>query len=462
MDLLIDPFLTGNFAPVTEELDGADLIVTGTIPQALQGHYLRNGSNPAFAPRGRYHWFDGDGMIHAVHLEGGHASYRNRWVRTFGLQVEREAGSALFGGINNFVIPDDPDLFSRMGGPFKNVANTHVVEHAGKVLALWEGGFPHELDRDLDTIGLYDFDGRLEGAMTAHPKIDPVTGEMLFFGYSQLPPYLRFHVVDASGALVHSQEIDIPAGVMMHDFVITDRHAVFLDAPALFDLEAVLHGGPAIRWAPEQGCRIGVLPRDPSAGGITWHEVDPCFVFHFVNAWSDGDRLVVDAARHPRLSMPGDDPGTGAGAPTLARFTVDLNRGGATTEQLDDRAIEFPRIDERRTGLHARYGYSPSGPPGGTGVGVFDRLLKYDLDGSDVQEVVFGPGRGTGEAVFAPDPDGTAEDDGWLLAYVHDETTDQTELVIIDARDLPAGPVATVRLPARVPYGFHGSWMAAG
>jgi carotenoid cleavage dioxygenase len=456
-----EPFLSGNFAPVFDEHDTGALPVTGQIPTALRGAYLRNGSNPQFSPLGRYHWFDGDGMIHGITLEDGTARYRNRWVRTTGLEEERKAGHALFGGLSNFTFPD-AELFAKMGGPFKNAANTHVVRHAEKILALWEGGFPHELTAELETVGLWDFGDKLVGPMTAHPKIDPATGEMLFFGYSQFPPYLRFHVVDAAGDLVRSEEIDIPAGVMMHDFVITDQHALFLDAPAVFDLDAVMTGGSAITWKPENGCRIGVLPRAGSAADVTWYEVDPCFVFHFMNASTDGERITIDAARHSRMAMPGDLVTDDAEYPSLARFTIDTVRGFASWEQLDDRPIEFPRINDHRAGLAHRYGYCPSMPTGPDAeVGVFDRLVRYDLQTGATTEHDLGPGRSVGEAVFAPDPDGSAEDDGWLLSFVYDAADDRTDFVILDARDLAADPVATVRLPARVPHGFHGSWLPA-
>ena len=461
MTIETEPFLSGNFAPVHDEHDTDVLPVTGRIPDALQGAYLRNGSNPQFTPLGAYHWFDGDGMIHGLTLEDGTARYRNRWVKTIGLEEERKVGHALFGGLNNFVFPDG-ELFEKIGGPFKNAANTHVVAHADKILALWEGGFPHELTRELETVGLWDFDGKLVGPMTAHPKIDPVTGEMLFFGYSQFPPFLRFHVVDAGGDLVRSEEIDLPAGVMIHDFVITDQHAIFLDAPAVFNLDAAMTGGPAIGWQPENGCRIGVLPRAGTAADIAWYEVEPCFVFHFMNASADGDRITIDAARHSRLGMPGDLITEDATFPSLARFTVDTTRGTASWEQLDDRPIEFPRIDDRRAGLANRFGYCPSMALGDDiEVGVFDHLIRYDLQTGAAVAHDFGPGRAVGEAVFAPDPSSDGEDDGWLLSFVYDATEDRTDFVILDARDVAGEPVATVHLPTRVPHGFHGSWVPA-
>lgn len=225
------PYLTGVYAPVTDELDLPDLEITGVVPPALSGSFLRNGPNPAFPPLGAYHPFDGDGMLHGVWLDGGRARYRNRWIDSAGLAAERRTGRALYGGMTNPVFPD-PALVGDAGG-LKNTANTHVVRHAGRTYCLLEVAPPTLVAPDLATIGTFDFDGKLVGPMTAHPKIDPLSGEMLFFGYDFAPPYLRYHVVDPTGTLVRSVDIDLPDPVMIHDFTVTERHVVFLDAPDL-------------------------------------------------------------------------------------------------------------------------------------------------------------------------------------------------------------------------------------
>ncbi|MEJ5254519.1 MAG: carotenoid oxygenase family protein [Acidimicrobiales bacterium] len=455
----LSPFLRGNYAPVSDELDTGELPVTGTIPEALAGAFMRNGPNPAFPPLGRYHLFDGDGMIHAVELAGGRARYRNRFVESRGLLAERRAGRALFGGLSEFVMPD-PELASEVG-LFKNTANTNVIRHAGRYLALMEGCPPTEITRDLRTIGEFDFDGRLVGAMTAHPKWDPLTGELLFFGYSPVPPFLRYHVADATGCLVRSIELDLPAPVMMHDFVVTERFAVFFDLPAVFDLSAMTSGGPFVRWEPSNGARIGILPREATSGDeIRWFEIEPCYVFHFLNAWDDGTVVTVDGCRAPRLPIAfGDEQLDEPAHPVLHRWTVDLDRGVVTDEQLDDRAGEFPRLNMHRSGMPNRYGYLAASANWETDTVRFNGVVKYDLRSGRTTVHDFGEHAESGEAVFAADPEGSAEDDGWLLTFVYDRRNDTSDLVILDARALDEEPVARVHIPRRVPFGFHGNWM---
>jgi carotenoid cleavage dioxygenase-like enzyme len=454
-----DDFLSGNFAPVHDELDVDDLRVTGTIPQALHGAFLRNGPNPAFAPMGAYNWFDGDGMVHAVYLDEGKARYRNRYVDTLGLRREREAGRSLFGGINNVVLPEG-DLFMEMGGPMKNVANTAFVLHAGKLLALWETGNPHRLTYDLDTVGIYDFDGALPGAMTAHPKIDPVTGNMIFFGYSPFPPHLRFYVVDPSGTIVRSEDIPVPRGVMIHDFQITDRHAVFLDAPACFNFEGAMNGEPALMWKPEHGCRVGVLGLDDPIDTMRWIETEPCYGFHYMNgsASSDGSTVTFDIALTDRFGIPGDGMISEGGLdlPTLTRFEVDLDAGRVSRRALSDLRVEFPRINDSFMGRANRYGWSPA--TRGDNL-KFDLLAKYDLV-AGTETTVDLDGGNTGDPFFVPDPEGSNEDDGWLLAVVHHDATNESTLEILAAQDMTR--VATVHLPRRVPFGFHSQWVPHG
>ncbi|MCF3100268.1 carotenoid oxygenase family protein [Streptomyces roseoverticillatus] len=440
--------LAGNFAPVTEELTAYDLPVTGAIPPELTGWYLRNGPNPQDAASS--HWFFGDGMIHGVRLEGGRAtSYRNRWVRTCtftdGARVYDEHGRR--------------DLTA-------GAANTHVVRHAGRTLALVESSYPYELDarpgRELETVGPYDFGGRLTTPMTAHPKTCPETGELHFFGYGGLSaPYLTYHRADASGELAVSRPVEVPGHTMMHDFHLTRSHVVFMDLPVVFDLDRVraAGGGMPYVWDPGYGARLGVLRRDDPHGEVRWFTIDPCYVFHSLNAHDEqhaGDaRIVLYVARYPHY---GSEGGRSRAHATLWRWTLDLTAGTVAEEQLDDQPCEFPRVDDRLAGLAARYGHvTTTALPGRP----LDRggLLRYDLWTGAVARHDFGPGRTPAEAVFAP-ADDRPGGPGWLLAYVHDAATDRSDLVILDADDLAAEPVATVHLPQRVPYGFHGNWLA--
>jgi carotenoid cleavage dioxygenase len=451
------PFLQGLMAPVFDERDDVDLEVVGEIPAALRGMFVRTGPNQQFAPLGAYHPFDGDGMLHAVYLEDGKARYRNRWVESKGLLAERARGHALYGGMGSFQLTD-PDA-ARDVGMMKNTGNTATVRHAGHLFTILEACPPTEFDRDLNTLGEYDYDGRLQGPMTAHPKVDPVSGEMLFFGYSPVAPYLRYSEVDAGGELVHTTEIDLPAPVMMHDFVITQNHAVFFDAPAVFDLGEAMTGGDPLSWKPENGTRIGIIPRRGTNADVRWFEIDNGFVVHFFNAWETGNTIEI---RAPRMEdMPGGFSQSAGAArePLPWRWVIDLTTGKVTEGQTDDLAGEFPRVPDQLIGLPTRFGYAC---PQRTWDFEFDfeGVIKFDFENGTSQAHYYGDSEVSGEHVFAPDPAGTAEDDGWLMSFVSDRATETSELVILDARDVEGEPVARIKMAARVPIGFHANWFA--
>ncbi|CAN5633076.1 carotenoid oxygenase family protein [soil metagenome] len=450
------PWLQGQYAPVDDELEVDGLAVTGHLPEGLRGAHLRNGPNPAFPPLGRYHIFDGDGMVHGLWLDGeGGARYANRWVRSAGLEAERAAGAALFGGLSDFRLPPD-DVLATVG-PLKNTANTHVVGHAGRILALLEAAPPTELAADLSTIGEHDFGGALKGPMTAHPKVDPITGEMVFFGYSPFPPHLRVHAADAAGHLTWTTEVELPAPVMMHDFVVTATRVVIFDLPAAFELDALLAGGEGIRWAPERGARIGVLDRGAPGDTTTWIDVDPFWAFHFLNGHDDGDAIVAEGCRSDRLNVAFGEEAPDAPPPTLHRWRIDPASGTVSDEPLDDRPTDFPRIDDRRAGLDARYGYTCHTRALGDDEVEFDGVTKHDLRTGTATTATFGADTRSGEAVFAADPDRTDEDAGWLMSWVHDRGRDESAVVVLDAETLDE--VARVHLPRRVPSGFHGSFL---
>ncbi|MFD0900901.1 carotenoid oxygenase family protein [Actinomadura sediminis] len=434
-------WLDGHLAPVPDEIEALDLPVTGALPPELTGRYFRNGPNP---PPGRPsgHWFAGPGMLHGVRLRAGRAEwYRNRWVRTRELTEDapymRDDGT-----LDLTAVP----------------ANTHVVRHAGEILALVEAGLPHAVTPDLDTLGIRDFGGRLTTAMTAHPKRDPATGELLFFGYGVFPPHLTYHRLAADGRLVESREIEVPAGTMMHDFAITENHVVWLDLPVVFDADlAMADVSLPFRWDDAYGARLGVMPRD-AAGDVRWFDVDPCYVFHVGNAHEDAaGRIVLDGVRYApreftalweRIGGSADPVRAAAvfDAARLHRWTLDPATGRAAEEPLDDRAVEFPTHDDARTGLPHRYLYTVSG----------SAIVKYDVrDGSSSTHAFDGDVH-VGEAVFVPAEGARAEDEGWLLSIVSGSSG--ADLVVLDATDV-ARTVASVRLPRRVPAGFHGNWI---
>jgi carotenoid cleavage dioxygenase len=439
------PFhLTGNFAPVKDEITATDLEVIGAIPPELQGTYVRNGANPAHGDSP--HWFLGDGMVHGVRLEaGGAAWYRNRYVRTARFEhPERERISST--GEIDYTL---------------SMANTHVIRHAGRILALEEGSFPYELDPELGTVGWHDFDGKLNNAMTAHPKVCPETGELLFFSYGQLPPYLVYHRVDRTGRLVQSEEITVGGPTMMHDFQISRRHAIFMDLPVVFDLQLALQGTMPFQWSDDYPARIGLMPREGRDADVRWFEIEPCYVFHTLNAWEeDDDTVVFDVCRISEVWRGTSDMQGGSGKQTLHRFTFHLDSGRVDEETLDDRGMDFPRLADARVGLKNRYGYTLQFGAGPDGVPGFRGHLKFDLRDrtSGLQE--YGAGRSAGEPVFVPAPGADPDsDEGWVMSYVYDAGSDRSELVIVDATHWGSDPVARVVLPRRVPFGFHGSWL---
>jgi len=447
-EVVTNPYLVGNFAPVTEELTvERPLAVDGAVPPALEGLLVRNGPNPvSVADPESYHWFGGDGMVHAVELrDGGAVSYRNRWVRT--RKLAAEAGTAPPRG------PQEP-----ITGP----ANTHVIWHGGQLLALVESGFPHRLTTDLDTVCVEDFDGTLTSAMTAHPHADPDTGGLAFFGYDVFgPPFLRYHELDSSGSLVHSTDVDIPRATMQHDFGVTGTRVAFLDLPVVFDMDLAMTGRPLpFRWDPSAGTRVGVLDRGEDGTGTRWVGIDPCYVFHVMNAFDDGATVVLDVCRYDRVF---DTPPPGLitpAPPTLERWRVDPTLGQLSATPLDDRGVEFPRVDDTLAGRPYRYGYCVEMSQTDDAQS-FDALLRYDVVRDVTARWDPGPGRYPGEPVFVRDPDGRADDEGWVLSVVYDAGTDKSDLVILDASSFGKDPDAVVHLPARVPFGFHGSWVPA-
>jgi carotenoid cleavage dioxygenase-like enzyme len=457
----VNPFLRGNFAPWREEgfLDGLQVI--GEIPRDLNGTFFRAGPNPAFEPEGRYHWFDGDGMVHAIKIENGRASYRNRWVESDGLKEERKAGRALYRGIIGMSGTEAPTI--------KVTANTNIVAHAGKLLALVESSLPTEMAPcTLATVGLYDFGGKLGTAMTAHPKMDPETGEMLFFGYAPFPPFLTYHVADRNGALTRSEVIEVAWPSMMHDFAITKDYVIFMLAPVVFDFANVGKNGSLFTWEPERGAKLGVMPRNGGNADVRWFDIDPCFVFHPMNAYAENGVITLDVARYEQLlfmdTAAARNPGwRDKNVARLHRFTIDLAKGTVGSTPLDDGDGEFPRVDERLLGRKHRYGYmaltGPEGCP--SGVPVWTSVRKYDLERGTTETRNFGAGNGVGEPLFVPRGNAAGEDDGYVLVLNYDQDRDASAFFVLDAKNIAAEPLAEIRVPHRVPYGFHGNWVPA-
>jgi len=453
-------FLRGSFAPVSEEITAFDLPVTGQIPAELTGRYLRNGPNPLGLDEPAYrfgegHWFLGPGMVHGVRLRDGRAEwYRNRWVRS--QRLAESLGEKWPSG----PVHDNMDF----------AANTHVIAHSGRTLATVEAGpLPYELSYELDTIGPCDFAGTLPGGYAAHTKPDRRTGELHAIAYYWAWDHVQHVVVDPAGQVSRTTDIPVSGGPMMHDFALTGRYMVLFDLPVTFSLDAAAAGLQLpYTWNPAHQARVGLLPRDGSAADLRWLEVDPCWIFHTMNAYDDDQgRVVVDVVRYDGAYdvslLAGDGP------LTLDRWIIDPAAGKVTTQRLDDRGQEFPRIDDRAISRPHRYGYSAIiGEVSRATIslkGEFaDRafanaLLKHDLARGTVEEHPFEADATAGEAVFAPSTADSAEDDGYVLAFIHNPDRSAADLVILAAQDFTGEPVARVHLPARIPLGFHGSWV---
>jgi carotenoid cleavage dioxygenase-like enzyme len=462
-----DRFLHGSFAPVAEEITAFDLPVTGQVPAQLTGRYLRNGPNPLNLDDPNYHWFIGSGMVHGVRLRDGKAEwYRNRWVRS-------------------------KDVSERLhepwpGGPvhenFDFAANTHIIVSGGRTLATVEAGaLPYELSYELDTLGSCDFGGSLPGGFAAHTKLDPRSGELHAIAYFWAWNYLQHMVIDQAGTVVRTTNIPVADGPMCHDFALTEKYVVIYNLPVTFSLDAVSAGAkmPYV-WNPRHQPLVGLLPRDSrrqaggeaggDADGIRWIEIDPCWVFHTLNAYDDDGKVVVDLCEYPAFDVARFWSDTTPVTPS--RWTIDPAAGKVRKQSLDDRTQEFPRVDERVVSRRHRYGYGVAigevGRAAFTMRGDFadqafsNAIFKHDLVAGTAQVREFGRDAAVGEAVFAPSAPDCAEDDGFVLAYAHNPERGAADLVILAAQDFTGEPIARIHLPARIPLGFHGSWLPDG
>ncbi|CEJ42670.1 carotenoid oxygenase family protein [Umezakia ovalisporum] len=456
-------FLQENFAPVKEEITADDLPVIGQIPQELSGMFLRISPNPLFPPIGLYHWFDGDGMLHGVNIKNGQASYLNRYVETETLKIEKQQGKAIWPGLLNLPRFDSPyDIM------IKNPANTSVIWHSGKLLVLCEAGVPHHVRvPDLETVGAYTFNNQLTCAFTAHPKIDAVTGEMMFFGFSPIaPPYLSYGVVTAEGEITRIVPIELPAPVMMHDFAITENYSIFLDMPLTFKPGQMIKGGIPLAFDATRKSRIGIMLRHGNNSTLRWFEVATCMVYHTVNAYEEGEEIVLLGLRMPstNLLIPDDSDSGNSSENEIAkmcRWRINLKTGAITEQLLDNQVTEFPRINDQFVGRKMRYIYAGQGAVYASPKPLLDGVKKYDLEKGTTESCFFGRGRFGGECVFVPRPGATVEDDGWVITYIHDTIANQSELLILNAQNITSEPVARVILPQRVPFGFHCAWVSS-
>ena len=468
-----NPFLRGYYAPVNTEADAAHLHITGEMPKELCGTLYRNGPNPQFACRGPYHWFGGDGMIHAFHIENGNVSYKNRWVRTPKWKLENWEGEGLSGSFGHPKYTDP-----RVMALNSTLANTNIVWHAGRLLALEEAHAPFSLDpASLMPVGPDDgyetYGKKLCGPFTAHPKVDPATGEMVFFGYSakgRASREISIQVCDAGGAITRAEILQGPYASMIHDFAVTKNWIVVPVFPLTASLDRVMAGKPYFAWEPDKGTHIAFIPRNGTVADVKWVTAPASYVFHPMNHYETADgQVVIDVMKYdvaPLFPRPDGSPTSEHEAQArLFRWTFDLSAKTNTfkEEQLDDRPGEFPRFDERFCMSDYRHGWIVSGNVVDAGRDArhdthHGGLTHYDLKTGKSANWTAGPRDRFGEPIFVPRSDSAAEGDGWLLSvqYVADEG--RSDLCVFEATDIARGPIATAHLSARVPAGFHGNW----
>ncbi|NKB36024.1 MAG: carotenoid oxygenase [Gammaproteobacteria bacterium] len=431
-------YLSGNFGPVEIESTVTEMKVSGTIPEELSGRFLRNGPNPfSEVNPSSHHWFIGDGMVHGIRLEEGRADwYRNRWVRS--TRIVEALGEAVNGRMLT-------------GGP-----NTNVIAHAGRVWALVESGTaPSELNYELDTIG-HDSGW---GAYSAHPKYDPDKGELhaISYDWANYRDHVKYVVMGADAKLVKSLDIRLSGMSMVHDMALTEHYAIIFDFPVTLSFVALGLGSDfPFRWDEKHQARLGLLPRDGRAEDIIWCNVSQCYAFHPVNAYEDeSGNVVVDICRYDRMFAADTNGPFGDSLPRLDRWTVNPKTQNVSEQIIDERTQEFPRCHPELNSKPYQFAYTLA-----VGDRSFPGVYKQDMKTGESSMFNFGKGRHGGEPVFVPKQSGTSEDDGYLMTFVYDETSNTSELIILDALDLNQEALARVHLPVRVPYGFHGNWIA--
>jgi carotenoid cleavage dioxygenase-like enzyme len=464
-------FLNGNFAPVRSERDFTELPILGTLPEALVGTLYRVGPNPQFDPRDDfYHWFAGDGMVHAFSFDSGKVAYKNRWMRTPKWQLENQAGKALFGTFGN-PATSDPAVVGQSTG----TANTNIVSHAGRLFALEESHQPFEFEPlTLESKGYRSFGGTISSRFTAHPKPDPETGELHFFAYSAGGPgttEMHYGTLDKECRVAKLEAFHAPYASMVHDFVATTGHVLFPITPLTSSVERAMQGKPLFAWETDRVVHIGVLPKGGDISAMRWLDMDARHVFHFMNAWEADGKIAVyamEAEMAPGMPYADGRPGEpGKSAARLSRWTIDPNSLPGKVERavVDDVPAEFPRIDERYVGRYNRYGWyvchADGKPRNDAENTLYGTLTCHDFTTGRKQRYSLPEGDVLSEPVFAPRHQTAGEGDGWIVMTAWRQAEQRSDLLVFNATDITTGPIAVVQLPCRVPFGFHGAWIAA-
>jgi carotenoid cleavage dioxygenase-like enzyme len=465
-------FLKGYYEPLTAECTAPDLLIEGDIPRELHGTFYRNGPNPQLPPENEYHFFTGDGMVHAFHFDNGKVSHMNRWARTARFKIEQREQRSLFSGMNP--LETDPRYLDFVMNDKDGVANTSVVYHGGRLLLLEEGHLPFEMDpHTLQSHGAWNFYGKHHATMSAHPKVDPVNGDLIFHAYMATGPFsddLGLYRVNAEGHMVESHLFKAPYCAMVHDFVVTENYILFPIMPITGDLMRAMEGKPPFAWDPEKSTMVGVMPRTGTPEDLVWLEGDPCYVFHFMNGW-DKDGVITMEACHfdspPLFPMVNGDPTPGNVDPSLARWTIDLNEKNPRVKMayLADHGAEFPVIDPRYAMREYQHGWYtstdkkiPARIPDSEA--VYNAIVHFDVKNHRADSYAFEAGY-VGEPTFVPRSTDAPEGEGYVLSCVYDIPSNTSALCVFDAQNISAGPIGKAWVSHRVPVSFHGTWRPA-
>ncbi|MEH6567702.1 MAG: carotenoid oxygenase family protein [Halioglobus sp.] len=466
-----DPFLQGYYEPLTAECTAPDLIIEGTMPLDLNGTFYRNGPNVQVPPKNDYHFFTGDGMVHAFTFNNGKVSHKNRWARTERFKIEQRTGESLFSGMNP--LDTDPEYLDFVLTDKEGVANTSIVLHGDRMLLLEEGHLPFEMDPDtLESHGAWSFYGKLTTTMTAHPKVDPVTGEMLFYAYMATGPFtddMGLYRVNKEGHMTESHIFKAPYSAMVHDFVVTENYIVFPIMPLTGSMDRAMSGQAPFAWEPEKPTLVGVMPRDGSPEDIRWIEGEPCYVFHFMNGYDKDGVITMDACHfdHAPLFPDMDGNPTEPTHPSLTRWTIDLNAENSKVQmvRIGEPGAEFPVIDPRYAMREYRHGWYTSTDrtieatiPDGDW--VYNAIVHFDVTTNKADTFAFTEGH-VSEPMFVPKNADAAEGEGYVLTCVYDLQANTSALCVFDAQKISAGPLARAHVSHRVPVCFHGTWRNA-
>lgn len=466
------PYRSGAWRPQHKEWTATDMVVEGTIPDDLNGVYLRNTENPLVPAAQRYHPFDGDGMIHSMFFSNGKAEYRNRFIRTEGLLAELDAGGPLWSGL-----AESPLVAPRQDGwgartRMKDASSTDVVIHNGVALtSFYQCGDLYRLDPiTLADDGREVWNGKFPDAgVSAHTKVDQNTGELMFFNYQTTYPYMHYGVVSPTGDLAHYTAVPLPGPRLPHDMAFTENYSILNDCPLFWKQDLIERGIYATQFHKDMPTRLGVIPRYGTEKDIKWFECDATYVLHWINAYEEGDEIIVDGYFQFDPS-PGVEPDATLDQRMFRfldlyalqsrpyRWRLNMKTGAVKEGPLSDTITEFGMINALTAGKKYQWVYSTIPAVGWFG---FEGIIKHNVVTGSEENYQLPEGVYASETVFAPRPSAQSEDDGYIITFTMDVINDQSHCLVFDAKNVSDGPVARIPLPERICSGTHATWAAA-